>query len=229
MHVNSKHPPATAASGFFEQAVSAVDRAVEEARAGGADDPVPLLEHWVALVCNRNFPQKPRMRSPATEASINEAETSLGFALPPQVKTIYLATDGLEWIGESTGTMSHAGVFPPLASLAIAIPAQRNLPHLRGKTRIAKTSARGSAATMKVYQATVFGFLTTPLAELSSNELQTYLALQEPRANTALLITPTDALKTPYGSVVAREGESATLFDSVSHWLTVQIKLYAEL
>jgi hypothetical protein len=227
--VNSKHPPATTASGFFEQAVSAVDRAVEEARADGAGDPVPLLKHWVALVCARAFPQKPRMRSAATEASVHEAETRLGLSLPPQVKTIYLATDGLDWIGESTGTMSHAGLFPPLVSLALAAPVPKNLPAVRGKRRVARTSATGPAETLKVYQATVFGFLAAPLAELSANELQAYLALQEPQSSAVLLITPAEGLKTPYGSVVALEGASATLFDSVSHWLNVQIKLHTEL
>ena len=104
---------------IWQRAVASVDDRLAESTTDSSTPPSLLIDRWVASHTNSAFPLRPVRRDPASAPEILEAEQRLGFELPHQVRELYGATNGLEWVRHTGSPMDFGGHFPPLSRLSL--------------------------------------------------------------------------------------------------------------
>lgn len=221
-------PTVSELASIWKKAFATVDGALDAARSDVRSPPSTLIDAWIDVMSDPALPWRPMRRPSASCADIQEAEARLGFSLPGQVRELYMATNGLEWIRTAGQPFPFGGYFPPLDRLVLAgdLPEALSRLSLRhweqhrketGEPRVVELFAPGSLTHV----------LDDPECTFSFEDLDRFLALQIPPHTGCLLIAHRDDLGVPKDAVVEVENLTATHYESLSHWLASRIKVRA--
>ncbi|WP_374325159.1 SMI1/KNR4 family protein [Azonexus sp.] len=203
------------------EAMLGVDRAVSAAAAGKDRPPGEMIELWLDSKLLQASGLAPQRQPAASATQIAAAEARLGWPLPAQLCDFYRASNGIAWsaVGEI------GGYFPALDQLATGgelVPPLSARQEAHWRKHRAKT---GEGRRIGLYPPGVFSVLGEPECWLDFAELDPFLALQQVSTSCCLLIAQRPGLAVPVGHVLDVENLMATHFESLAHWLSVQLCL----
>jgi hypothetical protein len=221
--VTHKSPSSTDFAAIWQKAIATVDDALESSKGQTHAPASTLIDRWIAKYSNPAFPLRPVRRSPASAVEIQAAESRLGHPLPEQVRELYLATDGLDWVRSTGRDMSFGGHFPPLRLLGLARDLE--VPFSTQLLRHCETyDEPDETRHVELFGPAVLAHVVEePELIFEFEELDAFLALQVASDATCILIAHREGLRVPVGTVLHIENVLATRYSSVSHWLAADV------
>lgn len=205
--------------GVVNDAFARVDAAIDVGRARSSEPIERLLREWIAV--ESQFPEHvhPKMRPPASARQIKAAESRLGVAFPEQLRELYLASDGVDWIVPPNALiLPRQSYFPDCEALCTA---GELMPAL--SRRVLKSS-KGSQPSVRVVRPAVLSVFAKEEQLLRIEDLDPFIALQTPSGTTCLLLVHSPAHDLPVGTVLDFESNLASRYDSLGHWIAAQVE-----
>jgi hypothetical protein len=205
--------------GVVNDAFARVDAAIDAGRVRSNEPIERLLREWVAV--ESQFPEHvhPKLRPPASARQIKAAESRLGVAFPEQLRELYLASDGVEWIVPPNALILPCQYyFPQCEALCTA---GELMPAL---SKRALKTPKGSRPSVRVVRPAVLSVFAKEEQLLRIEDLDPFLALQTPSGTSCLLLLQSPAHDLPLGTVLDFESNLASHYDSLGHWIAAQVE-----
>jgi hypothetical protein len=218
--------PSKNVQNFVKAGFAEVEDAVKRGLNKPAISIAALLDQWLLDEAKYTHVAHRIRRPPASCSQIADAEARLGFLLPSQLKDLLLASDGIDWVmPPGAPLLPRVGYFPPASALNLAGNLARPLSSFVQETRRRARQRGTDPDAVDIGEPGIWSFLSPPTQRIQFDDLDALLALQIPTHATCLLMVPRPMPGLAPGTVLDFEGLRATRYESLAHWLSVQIEL----